>query len=161
MFGPVVFTPATRHRLTRAVCWLVLCFAAFQLAAQLTIFVVVALLLIEITLAGRQFVIPIELVLFALYPIAAYFVIATALYVWRSCEKCGYHLYNMMERSVVTVEVRRRNEAPRPPHPLSATFLGAVGLGAVWAKALRGVAHCPWCGHADKLNVPSAPPIVS
>jgi hypothetical protein len=91
-------------------------------------------------------------VMMLLWPGLLYVVAGAVLHVWRSCDACGFHLYNCFDTRWWPQEVVRWNQAPRLPHVQTERVLNSFSYGVIWSKARRGVAHCPWCGHADRVN---------
>jgi len=79
-----------------------------------------------------------------------YFIAGAVLYIWRSCDACGFHLYQFLDTRWWPADVTRSNQEPRMPHASAERLLNSFSYGIIWSKARQGVAHCAWCGHADR-----------
>lgn len=145
----IMLGPAQTHRLTRLLCGAVLGLGAAMWALLLAFLAVIA-----VSFVTRQPV-PLGDVGFPtlMVMLAANYIFGFALYVWRTCEQCRFRLYNALDARWFSSEVSRLNEAPRLAHAAAERKFGSFSYGVIWSKAHTGVAHCPWCGHADKLKL--------
>ncbi|MGD9981446.1 MAG: hypothetical protein AB7H66_13165 [Hyphomonadaceae bacterium] len=137
------------HVITRGLCWLTL---VSWIAILIGWLVLVSMLALQsASLLGSAFA-QIFVALLGLHMLSV-----TTLYIWRSCERCGYHLYQFWNPSWVTGTLGRLNKAPRPVHGNAESVCGFYSLGGTWSKAAKGVCHCGWCGYPDAPNHPSVP----
>lgn len=144
-------SPTTRQSLTRMLCWVVLLTWGLAILAWL---VIAALVLMPIFLETRLS--PSGFVALLLSPFAIHAIAAVTLHLWRSCDRCGYHLYQFWNASWLTGTVGRLNEAPRMIDYRAERLFGFYGVGALWSKATKDIAHCGWCGHPDTLSQETA-----
>lgn len=150
MWWSITLTEQQRHALTRVLCLLVLVGSAIFVASW-----VVAAIMFMGVLRGFSSTLPTSLVPVIIAAVLLGWPAGFALFAWRACDACRFHLYNFWDTRWLWVdEVTRLHDAARAPHLNTERFLGSIGYGTIWRKAVSGVAHCPWCGHADRENNP-------
>lgn len=142
------YTIGARHALTRVLCWITLVswVAVFLGWGSLVLLLAAATHGVEV-LSLSDFSVAF------LVALLVHMGAVVGLWVWRSCYRCGFHLYQFWNPIWLVGSVARFNEAPRAPHGLAESVAGCFyGLGGFFSKATRGVAHCVWCGHPDKVQ---------
>jgi hypothetical protein len=128
------------QRLTRVLCWSIL---ASGLAS--VILWVVAFVLLASSNEWWPTIFMLAGVVFLAHTCTALF-----LAIWRTCDRCSFHLYPFNNAPGVDSMVHRSGYSEsRFPDYRAESFLGSFRWGAIVSMARRGVAHCMWCGHAD------------
>jgi hypothetical protein len=143
MWPQILLTLEQRQLLTRVLCWLVIISAVLALALWLP---AIALLLLSSEWAQA-----------ALWGFGAVMFVhigaALLLTVWRSCDRCSFHLYPFRGGVWLDSQVHRSLTEARYPDYRAERFVGSFRWGAIVGMATKGVAHCMWCGHADGAKV--------
>jgi hypothetical protein len=145
MWPAVPLAPSTLHRLSQVLCWLVLIGLASFVVWWVSILVIIGAMAF-----GRTLPLEVRDVMVLAWPALLYFAAGLFLYAWRTCDVCRFHLYNCFDTRWWPQDVARSNEAVRTPHAAAERVFNSFSYGAIWSKARRGVAHCAWCGHADR-----------
>jgi hypothetical protein len=141
---------ATRHRLTRLLCWLSLASAV----TCLILWVAAVVSFINSTASAWAA----EMVIFLVWSTALLFLAHAGcrilLRLWRRCDRCGYHLFPIWGGMLAEMSWPRVSYFP---HYLAPQFLGSFAWGAIVSMTFRGVTHCMACGYADGARPALAP----
>ncbi len=78
--------------------------------------------------------------------------------IWRSCDRCSYHLYPYTDVGQTGMILRSMSRW-RYPHSRTERLLGSLRWGVIVSMAQRGVAHCMWCGHLDGAKLYETAPL--
>jgi hypothetical protein len=131
----------TRHGATRALC-------IVSVISSIGFAIVPAVMLAGLT--GRMEIVRFLLGWPLLPAIALWFFnwgVSTALYWWRTCDRCSGRLFE--GQRVVT----HKGFSTEKPHDYRArTFLGSYGSAAILNMAFNGRLRCQWCGHEDGVR---------
>lgn len=151
MWPQVALSPAAAHRWTRILCCSVMLMAGCILAVGAASLLALVMTLSVSNAFAAHFT---DLIRATLACSVALVAVGAVLYVWRKCDQCAFRLYNAFDTPLLWPKVRRKwYEPPRPAHPAAERLFASYAYGVIWSKARKGVAHCPWCGHPDKLKV--------